>query len=63
MGGGGGGAGGLQPKKPNAASNFKFGTDFFGFFPGFFFVFPFWQIFTGLTGSCSVVLVGYNSSY
>ena len=57
--------GGLQPKKPNATANFKFGTGFFRFFRfffrffRFFSVFPFWQILAGLnvngfllSGSC-----------
>ena len=42
-------------KKPNATANFKFGTGFFRFFwvfLGFFSVFPFWSILTGLTASC-----------
>ena len=52
-------------KKPNTTANFKFGTGFFGYF-SFFFVFsgfPFWQILTGLTDSCLVVLVGCNRHY
>ena len=65
------GGGGCNPKKPNATAYFKFGTGFFfGFFWFFFFfgfsvfsVFPFRPILTGLTGSCEVVLVGYNSFY
>ena len=50
--------GGCNPKKPNATSNFKFGTGFFRFFLvsfgffRFFSVFPFWPILTGLAGSC-----------
>ena len=43
-----GGGGGVETqKKPNATANFKFGTGFLGFFS----VFPFRQILTGLTDS------------
>ena len=43
-------------QKPKTTANFKFGT-------GFFSVFPFWPILTGLMGSGLVVLVDYNSFY
>ena len=56
---GGGGGGSCYPKKPNATANFKFGTGFFCLFFSVF-LFKFWPILNGLTGSCYVVLVGYT---
>ena len=54
---GGGGGGGLQPKKTERYHKFHicdwfFFRFFFSVFVGFFSVFPFWPILTGLTGSC-----------
>ena len=57
------GVGALQPKKPNATANFKFGTVFL-VFSFFFSVFPFWPILTGSTGKCKwSSLVSYKSFF
>ena len=55
--------GGCNPKKTERFRKFQIWDWFFSVFLVFFSVFPFWSILTGLTGSCLVVLVGYNSFY
>ena len=53
---GGGGGGGCNPKKTERYLKFQiwdwFFSFFFSVFFGFFSVFPFWPILTGLTASC-----------
>ena len=53
------GGGVATQKKTERYRKFQIWDWFFRFFS----VFPFWPILTGLTGSCYVVLVGYNSLY